>query len=352
MKANIKFIIGFLICGISIYSCQPDSLLLADFTVSTTNITVGTSVNFTDISTGSPTSWQWDFGDGTTSSIQNPNKIYTVAGTYTVTLTISKPNGTGSKQKSVVVAPALTADFMASNRYITIGTSIDYTDLSIGNPTSWSWTFQGGTPATSTVQNPTGIQYNTAGNHTVTLTVTDASGNSTETKPSYIVAIFPNCGTVNDIDGNTYNTVTIGTQCWMTENLKTSTYNDGTAILNETINTQWVNLTTGAYCYYNNNISNKATYGTLYNWYAVNTGKLAPSGWHVPTEADWTTLINYLGGETVAGGKMKAITLWNSPNTAADNSSGFSGLPAGIRTQSGTYFDMGNEGNFWSATEV
>ena len=114
-------------------------------------------------------------------------------------------------------------------------------------------------------------------------------------------------GTVTDIDGNVYHTVTIGTQTWMVENLKTTKYNDGTAIPLVTDSTAWLNLTTPGYCWYNNDAATyKNTYGALYNWFTVNTSKLAPSGWHVPTDAEWTTLITYLGGETVAGGQMKS----------------------------------------------
>src|SRR5674476_633708 len=117
--------------------------------------------------------------------------------------------------------------------------------------------------------------------------------------------------TVTDIEGNVYHTVKIGTQTWMVENLKTTKYKDGTAIPLVTDNKVWINLPTPAYCWYDNDATTyKNTYGALYNWYAVNTGKLAPTGWHIPTDAEWTTLQNYVGGELVAGDKMKATTLW------------------------------------------
>jgi len=158
-------------------------------------------------------------------------------------------------------------------------------------------------------------------------------------------------GTVTDIDGNTYKTIKIGTQTWMVENLRTTKYNDGTAIPNVTDKDQWTKLTTGAYCWYDNNTANKNKYGALYNWYAVDTKKLAPKGWHVPTDAEWTTLINYLGGESTAGGKMKATTGWNSPNTGASNSSGFSAFPSGNRNAyDGTFNGAGNYGYWWSST--
>ncbi len=142
-------------------------------------------------------------------------------------------------------------------------------------------------------------------------------------------------GTLTDQDGNIYKTITIGNQVWMAENLRTTKYNDGTAIPNVTGKSEWCALTTGAYCNYNNtkNVDTISTYGRIYNWYAVNTGKLAPPGWHVPNDEDWRTLTDYLGGELPAGGKLKEkdTTHWLSPNTGADNSSGFTALPAGAR---------------------
>ena len=161
--------------------------------------------------------------------------------------------------------------------------------------------------------------------------------------------------TVTDVDGNVYHTVTIGTQTWMVENLRTTKYNDGTAIPNVTDGTVWGNLTTPGVCTYNNtgNADTINTYGRLYNWYTVNTGKLAPTGWHVPTDAEFTTLTTYLGGEGVAGGKLKetGTTHWNSPNTGADNTSGFTALPGGGRYNDGTFFIIGYDGTWWSSSE-
>lgn len=143
---------------------------------------------------------------------------------------------------------------------------------------------------------------------------------------------------VTDIDGNVYSTVTIGTQTWMAENLKTTRYRNGDPIPNVISDSQWGYLYTGAYCWYDNNIVNKDVYGALYNGYAVKDSRnIAPQGWHVPSKEEWTTLINYLGGDSVAGGKMKVAgtAYWNSPNTDASNSSGFNAMPAGYR-QRGT----------------
>ena len=134
---------------------------------------------------------------------------------------------------------------------------------------------------------------------------------------------------VKDIDGNIYHTVTIGNQVWMVENLKTTRYNDGTAIPNVTDSSVWSKLSTPAYCWYNNDASSyKATYGALYNWYAVNVQKLCPKGWHVASNAEFYALNSFLDGEC---GKLKeAGTIhWYSPNKGATNETGFTALPGG-----------------------
>jgi len=148
-------------------------------------------------------------------------------------------------------------------------------------------------------------------------------------------------GTVSDIDGNIYKTIKIGTQTWMAENLKTTRYNDGTPIYLVTDNTTWTNLTTGAYCWYNNAISHKAVYGALYNWNAVNTGKLAPTGWHVPTTAELLT---------ISGAKETGFNHWISPNTGGTNESGFTALPNGIRYVEGVFGGIGIFAFIWSSS--
>ena len=160
--------------------------------------------------------------------------------------------------------------------------------------------------------------------------------------------------TVTDIDGNIYHTVKIGTQTWMVENLKVSHYRNGDPIPKVTNPSIWAALgSSDAWCYYNNDSTNNSLYGKLYNWNVVNDSrKVAPLGWHVPSDAEWTTLTDYLGGTTVAGGKMKSINLWNSPNTSATNSSNFSGLPGGERNFTGVFTDQGSYGYWWSTTPV
>ena len=162
----------------------------------------------------------------------------------------------------------------------------------------------------------------------------------------------------------TFPNVTIGTQIWSSTNLDVTTYRDGTPIPQVTDPTAWINLTTGAWCYYNNDPANGAIYGKLYNWYAVvgihdndpNTPNkiLAPTGWHVPSNTEWTTLAAFLGGESIAGGKMKSIgtTLWQSPNIGATNESGFTGLPGGYRGLNfGQFGGISSIGGWWGTTD-
>jgi uncharacterized protein (TIGR02145 family) len=165
-----------------------------------------------------------------------------------------------------------------------------------------------------------------------------------------------NYGTMTDQEGNEYKTIVIGEQEWMAENLITTVYRNGNAIANVTDAAQWSSLTTGAWSRNNNSSSNECPYGKFYNWYAVaDPRNVCPTGWHVPSETEWTTLTNFLGGTAVAGGKMKSTgtQYWFSPNTGATNESGFSGLPAGLLNSSlGLLFNAGNFGFWWSACEV
>jgi uncharacterized protein (TIGR02145 family) len=174
-----------------------------------------------------------------------------------------------------------------------------------------------------------------------------------KTIPSPTSGYGPN---VTDIDGNTYKTVYIGKQQWMTENLKVSRYNDGTSIANITDNSQWIQAKTGAWCNYDNNVNYDANYGKLYNWFALNptnngNKNVCPTKWHVPTNIEWTSLQDYLGGPSSAGGKMKEVGLqhWLSPNTSATNNSLFTALPGGFRA--GSFGNFGYMGYWWSSTQ-
>jgi uncharacterized protein (TIGR02145 family) len=162
---------------------------------------------------------------------------------------------------------------------------------------------------------------------------------------------------VTDIDGNVYKTVKIGSQIWMAENLKVTHYRNGEDIPNVAEGAAWLDLSKGAYCNYSDNVANVATYGRLYNWYAVvDCRSIAPIGWHVPTDIEWQMLIDYLGGEAVAGGKMKeaGTTRWWGaiiPDTGATNESGFTALPGGCRGNEGYFKNLGDSAAFWASTE-
>lgn len=154
------------------------------------------------------------------------------------------------------------------------------------------------------------------------------------------------------MDGKYYHQIQIGQQIWMQENLAVSYYNDGTTIPEINDNTVWSTTTSGAYCWYKSGVAEKADFGAFYNWPAVNTQKLCPTGWHVPTLEDMNKLIGYLGGSEVSGGKLKdAGTIhWSAPNTDATNSSGFTATAAGYRDQSGSFGGMYNYNTIWLST--
>jgi uncharacterized protein (TIGR02145 family) len=228
-----------------------------------------------------------------------------------------------------------------------------------------------------------GICWSTSTNPTIALTTKTTDGTGTGSFTSSMTGLTANTtyyvrayatNSVGTVYGTqqtftTTNTtfvnlpsVTIGTQIWSTKNLDVSTYRNGDVIPQVTDATQWANLTTGAWCWYNNDSATyAATYGRLYNWYAVNDPRgLAPQGWHVPTNSEWNKMTKYLdasvdttcicwSGITV-GGQLKSTTLWNSPNTGANNSSGFSGLPGGYRYNDGSFYVVGNGGSWWSAS--
>lgn len=177
----------------------------------------------------------------------------------------------------------------------------------------------------------------------------------------------PEKGIVTDIEGNVHRTIKIGNQWWMAENLKTTKYATGTDIPLVTGTSNWDALTetSKAFCWYNDDINNKETYGALYTWAASMNGAtsstanpsgvqgVCPTGWHLPSDAEWTELTDFLGGETEAGGKLKetGTSHWTTPNTGATNETGFTALPGGDRYHDGTFYDVGNYAGWWSTTE-
>jgi uncharacterized protein (TIGR02145 family) len=169
----------------------------------------------------------------------------------------------------------------------------------------------------------------------------------------------PNCcgiscgGTVTDYDGNFYRTVRIGDQCWMMDNLKVTHFRNGDPIPNVTDAGEWLSLGTEAYCDYGNDPANADIYGRLYNWYAaIDSRNIAPEGWHVATLEEWQMLADYLGGDDVAGGKLKmaGTAYWLSPNTGATNESGFTAMAGGYRDEYGNFIHMADQARFWTST--
>jgi len=167
-------------------------------------------------------------------------------------------------------------------------------------------------------------------------------------------------GTETDIDGNLYHTIKIGSQTWMIENLKTTRFSNGDQIPSVTDDTYWTLLSSAwvskpGYCNYNNNENHAATYGRLYNWCTVNDKRgIAPKGWHIPSRSEWQTLIDYLGGDSLAGAKLKEAGYqnWKNPNTGATNSSGFTALPGGYRSgNTGYFYELGSAGYWWTSTD-
>ncbi|HOB83201.1 MAG TPA: fibrobacter succinogenes major paralogous domain-containing protein [Bacteroidales bacterium] len=161
-------------------------------------------------------------------------------------------------------------------------------------------------------------------------------------------------GNVTDIDGNKYKTIQIGVQTWMAENLNAVTFSDGTAIPFVRESTAWAGLSTPGYCWYN---YDSISYGGLYNWYVVsstaNGGKnVCPAGWHIPSDAEWETMVTYLGGGESAGGKLKetGTTHWVSTSPATTNETGFTAIPAGYRYFAGSFNSIKRYGYWWSST--
>ncbi len=167
-------------------------------------------------------------------------------------------------------------------------------------------------------------------------------------------SLLAQCTNVTDIDGNVYHTIKIGKQCWMQENFRATHFRDGSPITETEDKAAWEKadqLHTSGWCYFEGNTENNSVYGKLYNWYTVSDPRhLCPSGWHIPSDDEFQTLSDYLGGDSISGAHMKATALWSHPNTGADNSSGFTALPAGYRISSGYFSLLGHNAFFWSST--
>lgn len=223
-----------------------------------------------------------------------------------------------------------------------------YTIDPVVGATGYNWTL----PAGATIKEGDGTESitiafgTTAGN--VSVNAENGCGTSSNTDLAITLNTAPTDG-----DGNTYATTQIGTQRWLAENLKTTTYNDGTAIPNVTDNATWAGLSTHAYCWYDNDITYKDVYGALYNWYVIDNPKnVCPAGWHVPSDCEWLKMIDYLGGQSVAGGKLKetGTTHWTT-NVDATDELCYTGLPGGARNYTdGTFTNIQANAYFWTGT--
>jgi uncharacterized protein (TIGR02145 family) len=260
----------------------------------------------------------------------------------------------------------------------TEATSITTTTALIGG----NITSDGGSSVTAR-----GVVWSTSPNPTIALSTKTTDGAGTEAFTTSITGLTPNTtyyvrayatNSVGTAYGNQVSfttspipsvdtsipSITIGSQIWSSKNLSVARYRNGDPIPQVTDPTQWASLTTGAWCWYNNDSATyAATYGRLYNWYAVNDPRgLAPQGWRIPTEGDWNRLVKFIDPNAdiyctscyqsfTAGGAMKSTTGWNSSNTGATNSSGFSGLPGGLLTVGG-FGGVGVDGIWWTAVEI
>jgi uncharacterized protein (TIGR02145 family) len=243
------------------------------------------------------------------------------------------------------------ADFAASKISLIKGESIQFTDKSAFDPICWFWTFGDGT--TSTEQNPS-KSYKTAGTYTVTLKATNNFGSNIKTLTNYLIVTEPDCiiGTGNlTYAGKTYKTVIINGKEWMAENLAYLPAVYPTSNGSETNPRYYVPGYERSDVAVAKNKAYYAIYGVLYNWPAALAA--CPPGWHLPSDEEWTALTTFLGGEDVAGGKLKetGTTHWNSPNSKATNETGFTALPGGDRSNYGGFTITGDYGHWWSSTE-
>ena len=323
-----------------------NTMPIAAFDVNNINTSIGQnqSVAFFDRSQNNPTSWAWTFqgGSPSTSNLQNPSVSYPNAGSFSVTLTAS--NSSGSNTKTVgnyinvnSVAKQPVAQFSISGgAAISAGASISFVNQSENNPTSYDWSFPGGTPSSSKLQNPT-IIYSTPGIYSVTLTASNQAGSNTRTMNSFISVTGLqawSCGQpfTDPRDGQIYNTVNINGICWLAENLRFTNNNQVGVI-------------------YGSSSSNYNSYGCLYSINEVMSGSLAPPGWHIPSESEVVALSQFiLTNYGNNGGALKATSsLWAPPNLGATNEAGFSALPSG-ELYNGNFNDIGNSFFMWTST--
>jgi len=355
---------------------------LVDFSSNGVLFSIGEVVEFKDESNINATSWNWNFGDGTSSNVKNPIKIYDEIGNYTVSLTASDGVFTRIKTKENFIEVnnfpnVITNNIINISSTYATGGGVVLNDGGatvfargicwslVANPTLNDNFTQEGTGIGEFESQLTGLIGNTK--YYVRAYATNSSGTKYGSEVSFTTDVQGPPDVV-DYDGNVYRTVQIGDQIWMKENLKTTHYADGVVIPNITDNSEWGalenNSTDKAFCYYDN--YSNGDYGALYTWAAAMNGDessvlipsgvqgVCPSGWHIPSDGEWLDLFTNLGGEALAGGKMKeeGTNHWFSPNTGATNSSRFTALAGGYRSSgTGLFARAKGDGIFWSSTK-
>ena len=279
--------------------------------------------------------------DSITYTIPNPGNLATITTTATTSITGSTAVSGGNVSND--------GGTLVTQRGICYSTS--------PSPTTANTTIISGSGTGSFTSNLTSLTASTT--YYVRAYATNSAGTAYGNEVSFTTTaggggIVTNPGAGVTFDGYTYASIVLGNgQEWMAENLRTTTYANGDPIPNVIGTTQWSSLTTGAWAHFSNDSQYENPYGKLYNWYTVDDPRnVCPTGWHVPADAEYTLLQDYLGGESIAGGKMKSTgtQYWLSPNTDATNESGFSGLPGGYRNGGGVFNDIGNLGYWWSST--
>lgn len=327
-------------------ACEKGDAPVAGFSVDKTNGSVPFNIHCFDQSTNKPTKWQWDFGDWTVSTLQNPSHTYSKEGTYSISLTASNSSGSDTETKTdlIVVAPNTNppnADFSASPQNGNAPLNIQFTDKSSNSPTSWEWDF--GDESTSILQHPIHT-FNQNGIYSVSLIVTNEYGSSSKSIANLVVIPGGSAtGSFTDPrDEQEYKTFRIGPQTWFAENL----------------NYQHEN----SWCYDESN-SNCNIFGRLYQWETALT--VCPDGWHLPDDDEWKYLEGYIDsqygiGDPVwdvfdfrgadAGKQLKSTEVWEQGE--GSNTIGFNGLPAGWRSFYGAYYRIGAWTSFWTSTST
>lgn len=331
----------------------------AAFCADTTSVKIGDTIHFTDKTPDNPISWSWRFpgGNPAASTLQNPVVVYNTAGQYSVILTVVNLSGTDSLVKTNYINVALRApdaQFAADNTIIYKDDSVNFTDQSLFFPSAWSWKFEGGTPALSGFQNLY-VTYHDTGHFKVTLIASNAAGSDSIIKTSYItVRIRPFiCGQsfTDNRDGKSYTTVLINNQCWMKQNLNVG-------IMIDSLAAQTNNSIIEKYCYKNIE-ANCDAFGAYYQWNETmqyttteSTKGICPDGWHVPSDAEWYSLENFVDPSINTPGLSGARGTNGGRELKTGGSSGFDALLRGFRDYLGAFSNVGTFAFFWVSTNV